>query len=164
MAPASSLMYAGSGTISIIHKLSDFKGFRCHKNVTIISIKSILNCPSNPAPPCYNTDHVTFLPHYQQLIFSTCCCTREKGRTHSPHPHVTILIMYPFPHYQQLIFSSCCCAREKGCKPKTSKTGCIISSTIGNIQSIPYFGQLLISCSIHSQLSEISGIQQPRGC
>jgi len=117
MAPASSLMNAGSETISIIHKLSDFKRFRCHKNVTIISIKSTLNCPPNPTPQCDN--------HYQQLIFSRCCCTREKGRTLSPHPHVTILIMYPFPHYQQLIFSRCCCAREKGRKPKTSKTGCI---------------------------------------
>jgi len=45
MAPAFSLMYAGSGTISIIRKLTDFKRFRCHKNVTIISIKTILNCP-----------------------------------------------------------------------------------------------------------------------
>jgi len=113
MAPASSLMYAGSGTLSIIHKLSDFKGFRCHKNVTIISIKSILNCP--PTPHHHVTILITYpFPHYQQLIFGRCCCTREKGRTLSPHPHVTILITYPFPHYQQLIFGRCCCTREKG--------------------------------------------------
>jgi len=31
-------------------------------------------------------------PHYKELIFSRCCCAIEKG---SPHPHVTILIMYP---------------------------------------------------------------------
>jgi len=35
MAPASSLMYAGSGTISRIHKLTDFKRLRFHKNAPL---------------------------------------------------------------------------------------------------------------------------------
>jgi len=45
MALASSLMFADSGTFSRIHKLTDFKRLRFHKNVTITSLKNILNCP-----------------------------------------------------------------------------------------------------------------------
>jgi len=47
---------------------------------------------------------------------------------HRPHPHVTILITYPFPHYEKLIVNRCCCACEKGRTPKVSK-GCYPRAT-----------------------------------
>jgi len=74
--PSPSLTYEGSRTISLgqlaySNKLTDSNGILSHKNVTIMSIKSILNWHHRPRK-------VAHFPHISE---------------------VTILIMYPSPHY-----------------------------------------------------------------
>jgi len=85
---------------------------------------------------CWGCDHVYYcliitweywssdlFPHYEQLLFNRCCCVREKGRTFSPHPHVTILIKYLFPALWAINSQ-----HEKGRTPKVSK-GCYLRGT-----------------------------------
>jgi len=54
------LNYCRSTTTSIFSKFTDFDGLRCHRNVTIMFIKSIFIFPDLPTSPSDNIYHLSF--------------------------------------------------------------------------------------------------------